>query len=270
MCIPKEPHYFATDLPQYRIVRTEKDYLQLFGSATESKFAVGEASVWYLYSQEAINNIKIFNPDSKIIVMLRNPVELVYSMHAQHHYSADEDEAEFQTAWDLNNKRKNGLHIPKKCRDVKVLFYDEIAKLGEQVERLLDTFPNEQVKIIFSEDFFGNTSLIYKDVLQFLNIPDENREYFPKINANKLHKIAWLGMFTQRPPRNIVQVAMKLKRIMGIKYLGILKRIKKINVKEVQRKPLPSELRKQIISAYYADIIKLSRIMGRNLDHWLI
>jgi len=59
----KEPHYFAKDLPS-RIsnnIVTESDYLSLFKSAYNYKY-IGEASVWYLYSDLAIEHIINFNP----------------------------------------------------------------------------------------------------------------------------------------------------------------------------------------------------------------
>src|SRR5690606_30582215 len=51
-CDPKEPHFFNTDIPNFRWVRSLDEYLKLFVRAG-SKKVVGEASILYLYSQEA-------------------------------------------------------------------------------------------------------------------------------------------------------------------------------------------------------------------------
>ena len=75
MPLQKEPHYFAEDYPIFREVWTEKQYLHLFRSADSSHLAVGEASVWYLYSDHALPRIKAFAPDARIIVQVRNPVD---------------------------------------------------------------------------------------------------------------------------------------------------------------------------------------------------
>ena len=48
----KDIHYFGSDLRfTKRSTFSHSEYLQFFASATEK--AVGEASVWYLYSQKA-------------------------------------------------------------------------------------------------------------------------------------------------------------------------------------------------------------------------
>ena len=56
---PKEPHYFCADFDYYYAPgqRTEEHYLRLFAEADEGHLAVGEASVWYLYSEDAARNI---------------------------------------------------------------------------------------------------------------------------------------------------------------------------------------------------------------------
>lgn len=269
MCTPKEPHYFATDLPEIRAAETEDEYLRLFDKSTKDHLAIGEASVWYLYSEKALENIKIFDPDSKIIVMLRNPVDLVYSMHSQHIYSMNENENDFQKAWDLNDNRKKGLDKPKDCRNVKLIVYDELAKLGHQVEKVMGLFPPEQIKIIFSEDFFSNTEAIYKEVLKFLELPDDNQYSFPVINENKGHKIGWIGNFTQRPPGELVAILLGIKKIFGIQRLGFLDTLRNVNKKNKKRVPLTKKIKKQLIQEYSKDIEKLSLLTNRNLDHWM-
>jgi len=270
MCEPKEPFYFATDFPRYEsiIAKTEEEYLALFEGVTESEYVVGEASVIYLYSKEAIQNIMNFSSNAKIIVMLRNPVELVYSMHSQLLYSSDEDEADFEKAWNLIEQRKKGNNIPEKCRDRKMIFYDEIAKQGEQLERLLNIFKKENVKVIFSEDFFNNTEKVYQDVLGFLGLENDNRKSFPRINQNKHHKFRWLGQFTQRPPHKLINFILKIKNTLGIKQLRILDVLRKINLIKVERKSLSNEFKRLIIKSYYNDILKLSELTGRNLESW--
>jgi hypothetical protein len=146
-CSPKEPHYFATEFPGYRAVTCEVDYLNLFSAAGPHHNALAEGSVYYLYSGQALERIRRFNPDARIIAMLRDPVDLVYSLHAQLLYSGNEIEEDFERAWDLQDERAHGRHLPRNCQDPKVLLYREVGKLGEQCERLLGIFPRTQVKL---------------------------------------------------------------------------------------------------------------------------
>lgn len=269
MCTPKEPHYFATDLPKYRVVTSEEEYLKLFSGVTSSHMAVGEASATYLYSNAAIPGIKQFNPHSKIIVMIRNPVDLVYSMHSSLVYSRDEDEEVFERAWELNSSRKAGKMIPKRCHDRKMLYYDEIAKLGFQIKRLLQYFPTSQIMTIFTEDFFQDTKKVYENVLDFLGLPNDQRDEFPVFNRNKSHKYLWLANFTQRPPDQLLKIAFRFKDMLNLKRLGILRTLRNANVELEPRKSLDRAVRQMLINEYKTDINMLSKLTRRDLSHWL-
>ncbi|HZV34408.1 MAG TPA: sulfotransferase domain-containing protein, partial [Verrucomicrobiae bacterium] len=78
----KEMHTFGKDLhfghQFYR--RDLQAYLAEFEGWGDQPRA-GEASVWYLFSKTAAEEIKAFNPDAQIIIMLRDPVEMLHSMY---------------------------------------------------------------------------------------------------------------------------------------------------------------------------------------------
>ena len=59
------PHFYRRNLEAYR---------QEFFQRTTQRVA-GEASVWYLLSTQAATELKAFNPDARIVIMLREPVE---------------------------------------------------------------------------------------------------------------------------------------------------------------------------------------------------
>ena len=133
MASPKEPHYFATDMDQYRSISEPDDYFELFARANPQHLAIGEASVWYLYSTEAIGNIRNYNKNSKIIVMLRKPVDMIYAMHSQHLVSMGEDEPDFEKAWKLEAQRRAGNKLPKGILHRENLYYSQIAAYGSQL-----------------------------------------------------------------------------------------------------------------------------------------
>src|SRR5262245_27125154 len=91
----KEPWFFCRDLRfSDPIPRTLDAYLANFAEAREQA-RVGEASAWYLYSREAATAIKAFSPAARIIVMLRDPVAVMHSLHDLHVYAGTEDIADF-------------------------------------------------------------------------------------------------------------------------------------------------------------------------------
>jgi len=193
---PKEPHYFTFDFEQYRVTKTWEEYAHLFAESSSEHTAIGEGSVFYLFSTVALNKIKEYDPKAKIIVMLRNPVDMIYSFHSQLVFTADESENSFEKAWRLQKTRQQGKQIPSQCREAAFLQYAEMGKLGEQIERLKAVFPPEQVEIILFEDFVKSTKNIYDQVLEFLAVPNDGRTEFIRINENKSHKMGTVGNFT--------------------------------------------------------------------------
>lgn len=257
MSFPKEPHYFAEDMPKMRYVNNLNDYLKLFSNAGSDVARVGEASVWYLYSDAAIRNIFEFNPDSKIIVMLRNPVDMIYSMHSQAKMTLDEDIDDFRKAWDAREHRRAGRMIPKRCREPKNLQYGEIGKLGAQVERLLDVFPTKQVHFINFDDFRTKTRDCYESVLGFLQVQSDGRTEFQRINENKQHKLGVLAKFTQATPTTLVNLAMSVKRMLRIERLSVLDEIRSFNTDMSSRPPLDDVFRSELCAYFEADTRKL-------------
>ena len=267
MARPKEPHYFATDLPRYRDVSTESDYIRLFDTGDDKQIG-GDASVFYLYSKEAIRLIKRFDSGARLIVMLRNPVDIVHSFHSQLLFGGDEEIKSFPEAWNATPARKSGERIPKHCRAKELLYYDEIALLGNQLERVLAEFPRDQVHIIFFEDFAADTGHEYRKVLEFLRVPDDARTDFPRVNANRRHRIGLTPLINRSAGWLRAPVAL-IKRTLAIEEIGLMDRLKAWDRVYEERQPLGAELKRSILSVYESDIELLAQITKRDLSHWL-
>lgn len=268
---PKEPHYFAFDFPRHRAVPDRESYLNLFGRAGPEHTVRGEGSVWYLHSREAVPRIRAFNPAAKLVVMLRNPADLVYSLHSTHLRATDEDVADFGQAWALQADRAEGRHIPRNCRTPALLQYREVACLGEQVGRLLENCPREQVHFILFDDFRKRTAEIYRDTLAFIGLPDDGRTDFPVVNANQVRHSRWLAEQLINPPGWLRGAWHKSKRYLGnAEQYGhrFLRWAYLANAKEKQRPPMPPDLREHIMQSLASDIRKLGELIGRDLSHW--
>ena len=268
MSRPKEPCFFAEEFQVY--IKTWSQYLSLFEETTEQHKIIGEASVHYLCSAQAIEKIYAYNPDAKIIAMVRNPVDLVYSYHSQLLYNAeDEDESDFEKAWHLQPCRKQGLNLPKLCNNPEALQYKNIGNLGTQIEKLLAIFPSKQVKVIVFEDFKTSTKTVYEEVLSFLNLTSDKRDEFPKINANKKHKIALLGKLTEKPPKALLKGADFIKKHLGIQSFRIMPSIRQANLEYFDRTPLRENFRTYLIAEFKEEVEKLSRILNKDLNIWM-
>jgi len=266
----KEPHFYSTDLPKYKAVRDKKEYELLFEEADPPRhYAVGEASVFYLFSWVAVPRIEEEHPGAKYIVMVRNSVDMAYSFHEQLLVSGDEHIRDFARAWELSPERRRGRAVSRWCREPKLLDYQSVCKLGEQLERLFRVVSRERVLVIVLDDVKEDPRREYLKVLDFLELPDDGRTFFPVENPAK--ELKW--SFVQKGVRLVGEGWVALKRLVGIPRhvgrTGILKAITRLNVRYRSRNPMSEELRRQLRNYFRQDVEKLSGLIGRDLTYWL-
>ncbi|MBA3445503.1 MAG: sulfotransferase [Gemmatimonadales bacterium] len=266
----KEPHFFAKDLGTYPRVKTPEEYAGIFADSTDRHLAVGEASVYYLRSSVAIPNIREFNPDARIIAMFRNPVEMVHSLHSQLLYVAEEREADFETAWRMQERRSRGIDLPPVSRGSFLLQYAQVGQFGTQTRRLLSVFPRDQVKLILFDDFAVSPQAVYDDVIEFLGIPHDQRSNFPRINDNKRARLGWLSNFTRKPPPVLHTAVRRLKQAVGGEGITAVKsKIVVLNTVREKRQPLSPEFRTELVETFREEVALLSRLLNRDLSHWV-
>jgi hypothetical protein len=266
---PKEPNFFASDLPGLLRIDTLERYLDIFAHAPSSARIAGEASAIYLYSAAALPAIRNFDPDARILAMLRNPIELAHALHSQLLYNRTEDESDFEAAWSLQAERAGGRRIPPLCREPALLQYRKVALLGEQVERLVRIFPSNQIKLVFHEDLLRSPRQVYLEVLDFIGVPDDDRVDFPLINANRSIRVQWLARITQHPPRFLMKMSERAKRTLGLQRFGFLDPIRRANSARSRRSPLPPDIVNTLRQEFTADVRLLSEQVGRDLSHWV-
>lgn len=262
----KEAHFFAKDLPEDRVpIKTLEDYLMMFRKAGERHLAVGEASTNYLISKVAINNILEFNPQAKLVAMVRNPIDMARSFHRQMLLSFDEDVEDSATAWRLQESRAGGENIPKGCSYPQVLQYGDYASVGAQVKRMFESVPREQAMVIVFDDFVVDTGRVYGEVLDFLGLEHDGRTDFDKVNIAKAYKHKRLARFLMRPPvflRGIIAWAKN-------KFPGAGRRMLSALSEPVENTPLPEDFRRELSDFFRKDVELLSNILGRDLRYWL-
>lgn len=244
---PKEPNYFC------------EEYLKLFSIASPKHKIRGEASSIYLHSETAIPLILKSYPNAKIIVMIRNPVEMIYSWHSQLVYNGDELETNFERAWRIQPQRLEHAFLQ----------YSTFGKIGEKLEKAIALVPNKQLKIILFDDFKKNTKDIYEDVISFLGIASDGRTNFEKINENKIVRSRLISNFIKNTPKPLVSLNNFIKQHLGIQNLGLLEYVRSLNNKTTQRTPLNTNFKSEIIETFREDITRISRILNRDLSHWV-
>ena len=249
----KEPHYFGKDLTQnIYCIRGEEVYRSLFEQA-EDKKRIGEGSVWYMTSKTAAAGIKKFNPAAKIIIMLRNPIEMMYSLHGLYTRTGNEDVTDFREALAIQPDRVKGLRIPETCYFPEGLFYTEVAAYQDKIRRFADVFGMDNIHFIIFDDFAADTARSYHDTLRFLEVDTNFRAEFDLKKASAVVRPMVLHQLRHAHP----EVKEKLSIKTGHRaHQG------------PKRSSLPPELKSHLQNLFKEDIEKTSELIHRDLTHW--
>lgn len=266
MCPFKEVHHFGSDLPllarRENRKLTHQEYCSLFdGVATRAR--VGEASVWYLYSRHAAQEIKDFAPGAGILIMLRNPVDALQSLHSQFLYNGRETVADFERALALDSAREKG--------EVRRYFvptsYRAAVRYADQVERYLTVFGTDQVHIILFDDFTHAQLQSFQGVCRFLDV-DSVVPNMRVVNPNRSPRIKGVSQLIARPPLVVRATAHALlSRPLRERVSRV---IKAHNTKLETRPAMAAELRARLEEEFAPEIARLSRVLGIDLEtRWL-
>jgi hypothetical protein len=248
----KEPHFFSKDLnmPTNYIWREEL-YSSLF-DGVKHETAVGEASVWYLSSRLAAGMIRQFNPQARIIIMLRDPVRQMESLHGLWVRSGNEPVMDFIEALELEERRTRGLDISPATYFPYGLFYREVAAYYQKVKRFFDLFPRRQIHIILFHDFIQRMEEVMRGILEFLQVDAAFQPEFDIEKANlKIRKQALLQLRHVHPEiRRMLKEGMRKLR------------------PPLQRPPLPKQVEQELRHCLREDIHCLQELIARDLSAW--
>jgi hypothetical protein len=273
---PKEPHYFTWLDHEPSPAELRRDYLdRYFPHCEDAHCAVGEGSVSYLYVPEAIERIRRLNPEARFIAMVRNPLQMLPSYHLKMLYLLQEDAADFGAAWARMPERARGVGVPKFCLDPRLLIYSEVGKLGEQVQRLYDVAGRERSHVVVFDDLASDPLGVYRRVLEFLGVEYDGQTHFERKYASRTYRHRWLQQLLYVPAVRGGKVVDSLQRRTrkykadGTRRKSWLKRLASWNKIPASPAPLTAEMRAVVGDALRPDVEHLSKLLDRDLRHWL-
>lgn len=264
---PKERYFFGSDFTFLNGKPSLTHYQSFFKNAQQNQL-VGEASVWYLFSKKAAEEIKVYNPNSKIIIMLRQPTDMIYSLHQHQLFNGNENITDFSVALKIQIEREKGNQIPKQLGcPIEGLQYKQVGKYYEQVKRYFNVFGKENVHIIWFDDFKNSVKTEYEKGCAFLGIlPLKNIDLTVK---NKSQKALSKGLtkFLKYRSATAISLAKTLLPSRKLRY-KLLDFFWKINSVEKQKKALPKNLMQQLDHFFLEDIVSLEKLIGKDLSNW--
>jgi Sulfotransferase domain len=268
----KEPFYFSPDVQgglrrRFNYGTDDAKYMALFSEAGDKK-RVGEASTRYLVSHVAPGYIREFQPDARVIAMLRNPVDFVYALHNERFSQGAEDVGDFETALGLDDARRAGRSLPPGSNPLGAVYRDN-ALFGGQLSHWLEIFPRDQVMVIIFDDFVRDTPTKFKEVLEFLEIdPTYQPETFAVSNPSHRLRGGVVRMVLSSRPAHFGAHRL-LPAVIGQNSTSRLAnrvRHSRLNRRPNPRPPLSAELRRQLEADFSDDVVLLGQLLGRDLQ----
>lgn len=247
-----------------------ESYHALFDEVAGER-AIGESSPMYMYCPESAQRIQEYDPQMKLIAILRNPVDRAFSHYMQYSIQVQGDEylPTFEKA------------IAAEPIDRPSIWYGlrHYVRLGfyhAQLKRYFDRFASHQIQVHLYEDFKQNPQQVFSDIFRFLDVDasfqvDTSQAHnvgaAPK-NPLIHRSLGWVNAMANADNPAIQTLKSSIPKPV---YRGISATIQRVKKQNITEKPASCGIktRQQLINLYGDDIQELQTLIGRDLSHWL-
>jgi len=180
----KEIHFFDNDsvfqsgIPDYSL------YHSTFNPKAHHQI-MGEATPIYMYWYDAPKRIWQYNPDIKLIIILRNPIERAFS-HWNMERSRNTEQLFF---WDalINKEERCRTALPYQHR---IYSYIDRGHYLEQLRRLWHYFPKKQILILKNEILREQPHKTLDKICNFLGVDTAPMQ---SIAPKEIHKLPYIS-----------------------------------------------------------------------------
>ena len=206
--VKEEIHYFDKKSNYQKGIEWYKKHFDY------SKKMVGDKNHDVMYEYSCLELLQMINPQVKIILFLRNPIERAYS-----HWKMTRDifknnkSFEYSVMDEINNRwNENRLE--------KIAFWYHFVQRGlyyQQITEILKYFPRDNIHIAISEKIRNNMSEEYQKIFSFLNLNNYNdnfEEVFISKSSDKLEKDSKIYKILQKLYSDDVK---NLEKLLGYK-----------------------------------------------------
>jgi hypothetical protein len=222
---------------------------------------IGEWSPQYFYDLEAAQRIAKYNPDMKLLLVLRNPVNRAHS-----HFIYDQN---FNELIDPN------LSFSDACKE-----HDYLLNAGlyaKQLQRFLKIFKREQIAIFVLEEITLNPDKTAKQLYDFLEIDSTFIPDFAPKNESKRIKnkrFNWILSIPGKLKRKMEQNERYAKKLQRFEQSDIHQKLfywktklKDINVSQIEKSVVQKEAYNELLTFFDEDIRELNKL-GVNTSYW--
>ncbi len=265
----KEPGFFNWDGEEHRYsgpvdeelrvgaVRDWQEYLELFKPGAGAKHC-GEATPNYVYNPKVPARIHARIPDAKMVIILRNPAERVFS-HFLHMQRMEDEVQDLHGALTAEARRRRANWGPS-------YHYVEQGFYHRQLTQWFEVFPKEQIGIWLFDEFKVDALSVTQQIYRFLEVEDSfvpdtsvkhNAHYAPKNRAMQ-------NLVMKKNPVKTLAKAIVPEQVRKQFSSYILSQNK------AEKPRLCPQQRNQLIDLYQPDIEQLQDLIQRDLIGWML
>ncbi len=258
----KEIHYFSVE-DLYK--RGEKYYHSFWKHCKEEKIKVA-ADTYLLIDKKAPRRIADYNPEMKIIIILRNTVERAWSsfQYAVNNGYIPENKSFIQSIQDEEFHIKNSdITVQNNlCNVWQSMYFEHISYWSE-------FFPRENILILKTSDLKNNPENLLNQLSAFLNIENFNVEN-TEIKANKAAKaksrvLQQFLLNRNNPLRITLRKILPEKIKQKILHSKLPEKLSSINRTETSYPPISEEDKKYLTELLKKDTERLEKVFGIKL-----
>ena len=230
------------------VVSDWEQYLKLFKNVRHET-AVGEVSGNYLASSSAPAAIRDRIPHARIVMMLRDPVDRLFSQYSEA-LGAQQARGSFLT-WVEEQRTLEAAWQPK-LGPVWTGYY------ARHLQRYRDHFPLHQVRVFLYDEYQQSTLSVVRALFEFLKVDGTF-----DVDLSRRHRETY-------HPRTVPihRVAMPLRKLLPrVLPYALVKRWRALAYRRPP-KITPTE-RRNVLTIYREDVLELQHMLKRDLSAWL-
>lgn len=235
-----------------------EDYKALFKDVTD-EIAYGETSPMYLYGERAPYHIKEKLPNVKLVAILREPIDRLYSRWLHLLRDGNDPIGDFENAMD-----KSTIWWKRKDLVQEGFYYDHLS-------RYIETFPKSQLKVFLYDDLKADSAKVMHDLFEFIGVdptfkPDLKREY----NVSGKPKNTFIDSIIGTNSPLIKTAKYIAPSIVDILKSGPAhKALTEVRKKNMERPEISLDFKRQLYTSVYKNqVLKLEELIGRDLSKW--
>jgi hypothetical protein len=224
---------------------------------------IGGAEVNLMYFPDTAERIYRYNPQMKLIAVLRNPIERAYSAYWYYVRLGWETSATFEEA--IEREPVRGY---SSVRDRSALTYLEHGYYYEQLARYFEYFPRSQVDIILSEDLRHDTQQTLVQVMTWLGVDPERGSIDLSVRSNesgapKSRKFSQIIGSRHTWYHDVLRkvTSQRLRQTLAEKLI-------QLNTKPFEYPRMHPDTRANLAECFAPHNAQLAQLIGKDLSHW--